>query len=76
MSKPFIISTFSKDVSGDYFNYFADTYEEAVKLAEDFYNEVYDNVPSFLVVDWEATWKQNLSWDFDFVDGYVFSSSF
>ena len=37
MSKPFIISTFSKDVSGEYFNYFADTYEEAVKLAEDFY---------------------------------------
>ena len=34
MSKPFIISTFSKDVSGEYFNYFADTYEEAVKLAE------------------------------------------
>ena len=37
MIKPFIISTFSKDDCGEYFNYFADTYEEAVKLAEDFY---------------------------------------
>ena len=51
-------------------------YSSEADFTEDFYNEVYDNVPSFLVVDWEATWKQNLSWDFDFVDGYVFSSSF
>jgi hypothetical protein len=34
------------------------------------------DIPVGLVIDWEATWKQNLYYDFDFVDGYVFSSSF
>jgi hypothetical protein len=51
-------------------------YNSGADFTEEFYNEVYGDVPSFLVVDWEATWKQSLSYDFDFVDGYVFSSSF
>jgi hypothetical protein len=37
MSKPFIVSTFSTHISGEFFNHFADTYEEAVQLAECFY---------------------------------------
>ena len=45
------------------------------RLVKEYYNNIGD-VPSFIVVDWEATWQQNLSYDFDFVDGYVFSSSF
>ena len=48
---------------------------ESKSEVEEFYNDIGD-VPSFLVVDWEATWDQSLSYDFDFVDGYVFSSSF
>ena len=51
-------------------------YNSGADFAEEFYNEIYDDVPSFLVVDWEATWEQNLSYEFDFVNGYVFSSSF
>jgi hypothetical protein len=51
-------------------------YNSGADFTEEFYNEVYGDVPSFLVVDWEATWKQSLSYDFNFVDGYVFSSSF
>ena len=51
-------------------------YSSEADFTEEFYNEVYGEVPSMLVVDWEATWQQNLSYDFDFVDGYVFSSSF
>jgi len=31
------VSTFSRNVSGDFFTFFADTYEEAVQIAEDFY---------------------------------------
>ena len=37
MSKPFIVSTFSPYESKDFFYHFADTYEEAVELAEQFY---------------------------------------
>jgi len=36
-SKPFIVSTFSPYESKDFFYHFADTYEEAVELAEWFY---------------------------------------
>jgi antirestriction protein len=50
-------------------------YSSAADFTEEFYSEM-GEVPAFLVVDWEATWQQNLSYDFDFVDGYVFSSSF
>jgi hypothetical protein len=51
-------------------------YADGADFAEEYYNDVYGDVPSFLVVDWEATWEQSLRYDFDFVDGYVFDSSF
>ena len=51
-------------------------YSSAADFTEEFYNEVYGDVPSFLVVDWEATWESSMRYDFSFVDGYVFSSSF
>ena len=51
-------------------------YSDEATFAEEFYNEVYGDVPSMLVVDWEATWDSSIRFDFDFVDGYVFSSSF
>lgn len=39
-------------------------YHNEAEFAEEFYNEVYGEVPSFLVVDWDATWEQNLRYDF------------
>jgi antirestriction protein len=50
-------------------------YNSGADFAEEFYSDLGD-VPVGLVIDWEATWQQNLYYDFDFVDGYVFSSSF
>jgi hypothetical protein len=55
---------------------FLGVYYDEETFAEEYYNDVYGEVPCFLVVDWEATWKQSLSYDFDFVDGYVFCSNF
>jgi hypothetical protein len=52
------------------------TYDSGAEFAEEYYNDVYGDVPSFLVVDWESTWEQSLRYDFDFVDGYLFDSSF
>jgi hypothetical protein len=51
-------------------------YDSGADFAEEYYNDVYGDVPSFLVVDWEATWEQSMKYDFDFVDGYVFDSNF
>ena len=55
---------------------FRGVYYDEETFAEEYYNEIYGEVPAFLVVDWEATWKQSLTYDFDFIDGYVFSSNF
>jgi hypothetical protein len=52
------------------------TYDSGADFAEEYYNDVYGDVPSFLVVDWEATWEQSMKYDFDFVDGFVFDSNF
>jgi hypothetical protein len=56
---------------------FRGVYHDEASFAEEYYEDVYgDNIPAFVVVDWEATWNQSLSYDFDFIDGYVFSSNF
>ena len=55
---------------------FRGVYHDEATFAEEYYTEIYGEVPAFLVVDWEATWKQSLTYDFDFIDGYVFCSSF
>jgi hypothetical protein len=40
-------------------------------FAEEFYNDVYGEVPSFLVVDWEATWESSMRYDYTACeDGY------
>jgi hypothetical protein len=55
---------------------FRGVYYDEETFAEEYYSEMYNDLPIGLVIDWEQTWKQSLSYDYDFVDGYVFSSSF
>jgi hypothetical protein len=55
---------------------FRGVYYDEATFAEEYYSEMYNDLPIGLVIDWEATWKQSLTYDFDFVDGYVFSSNF
>ena len=54
------------------------SYQDEETFAEEYYESEYDlyRIPNGLVIDWEATWNQNLKYDFDFVDGFVFSSTF
>jgi hypothetical protein len=55
---------------------FRGVYHDEETFAEEYYDDVYGEVPAFLVIDWKATWEQSLRYDFDFVDGYVFDSNF
>ena len=56
---------------------FRGVYHDEATFAEEVITEVYGyDIPAYVVVDWQATWEQNLRYDYDFVDGYVFSSSF
>lgn len=48
-------------------------YESEKDFAEEYTTDCYGlDVPSFVVIDWEATWNQ-LSYHYEFVDGFVFS---
>ena len=75
-----VVDAFVKYHGMSYIEYVEDSfrgvYRDGATYAEEYYEDVYGEVPSFVVVDWEATWNQSLSYDFDFIDGYVFSSSF
>ena len=52
-------------------------YDSEAEFAEQFTTDVYGfDAPSFVVVDWDATWNCNLRYDFDFEDGFVFSKNF
>jgi len=52
-------------------------YDSEESFAEEFTLDAYGlDVPSFVVIDWEATWNCNLRYDFDFVNGCVFRSNF
>jgi len=33
------------------------------------------DIPSFVMVDWQATWDQGFSGDYEFVDGFVFANA-
>jgi len=39
-------------------------FNDEAEFAEQFISEVYGDVPSYIVVDWEATWETNLRYDF------------
>jgi len=61
--------------------YFVDAYQgrydSESDFAEQFTVDVYGfDAPSFVVVDWDATWDHNLRYDFDFEDGFVFNKNF
>ena len=51
-------------------------YESEADFAEQHTTDCYGlNVPSFVVVDWQATWDQGLRYDYEFVDGFVFMNA-
>jgi hypothetical protein len=51
-------------------------YDSEADFAEQFTIDVYGyDAPSFVVVDWQATWDSGLRYDFDFEDGFVFNKN-
>lgn len=52
------------------------SYDSEVDFVEEFTTEIHGEIPSYVVVDWLATWNHNLSYDFVFVNGFVFDSNF
>ena len=56
---------------------FRGVYHDEATFTEEVITEVYGlDIPAYLVVDWQSTWDSSLRYDYDFIDGYVFSSDF
>ena len=61
--------------------HFEDAYQGCYDSESDFAEQMVtdcwgmNNVPSFVVIDWQATWDQGLRYDYEFVDGTVFLTS-
>lgn len=55
---------------------FVGCYSSGADFAEEYYEQTETHeVPSYIIVDWEATWESNLRYDFDFINGYVFNTN-
>lgn len=65
-------------------SHFSDAYrgswDSEADFAEEFVNDVEGEIPSYVVVDWEATWERNLKHDFVYEvcgsQGFVFDRNF
>ena len=51
-------------------------YDSGAEFAESFVSDCYGlpDMPYWIAIDWEKTWDDGLSWDYTFVNGYVFNN--
>jgi len=74
------VDAFLEIYDEDDLNSFEDAYQGAydseAEFAEQFTTDCYGlDIPSFVIVDWQATWEVGLRYDYDFQDGFVFASN-
>jgi len=63
------------DCIGGFEEAYVGEYESEADFAEQHYVDLYNvNIPDGIVVDWQATWDTNLSYDFAYNNGYVFNT--
>jgi Antirestriction protein (ArdA) len=61
---------------GSFEDAFRGEYGSEAEFAEQWYTDIHDfEAPDGVVVDWQATWDTNLSYDFVYNSGYVFDSN-
>ena len=55
---------------------FIGCYSSGADFTEEYYQQTETHaIPSYIIVDWEATWESNLRYDFDYINGYVFNNN-
>ena len=64
------------DISGVYNveDIYMGEYDSVALFAEQYYEDLYD-ISSALVIDWEETFEWSLSYNFEYISGYVFSKT-
>lgn len=72
------VDEFGLENLGSFEDAYYGSWDSPEDFVESFVNDYcYDlNLPSFVEVDWTATWERNLQYDFTFNNGFVFNRNF
>jgi hypothetical protein len=68
------IKLYDEDSLSDFEDAYMGEYSSEAAFAEQYAEMHGEQIPSWIVVDWEATWNYSLRYDFDEQDGYFFRS--
>ena len=73
------VEEFGINYIGDFEDAFRGEYDSEADFAEQYTNDCYTDttvLPDWVVIDWQATWDNELSSSFTYNNGYVFFSEF
>ena len=71
------LDIFDIDSIGSLSDAYQGDYESGAEFAESLVNDCYSmDMPSWVEVDWQATWDNALSYDYSESDGHIFNNNF
>ena len=71
------LDIFDIDSIGSFSDAYQGEYESGAEFAESLVNDCYSmEMPSWVEVDWKATWDNALSYDYSESDGHIFNNNF
>jgi len=71
------LDIFSIEDIGNFTDAYQGEYESGAEFAESLVSDCYSmDMPSWVEVDWQATWDNALSYDYSESDGYIFNNNF
>jgi len=71
------LDIFDIDSIGNLSDAYQGNYDDGASFAESLVNDCYSmEMPSWVEVDWQATWDNALSYDYSESDGYIFNNNF
>ena len=71
------LDIFDIDSIGSLSDAYQGEYESGAEFAESLVSDCYSmDMPSWVEVDWQATWDNSLSYDYSESDGHIFNNNF
>ena len=71
------LDIFDIDSIGSFSDAYQGHYDDGASFAESLVSDCYSmEMPSWVEVDWKATWDNALSYDYSESDGYIFNNNF
>jgi len=71
------LDIFDIDCIGSFSDAYQGHYDDGASFAESLVSDCYSmDMPSWVEVDWKATWDNALSYDYSESDGYIFNNNF